>query len=246
MIRRVAWAYLLVLFIYRAPLVNAQPAPCTAKDGSGIVACVAATYPEKLVAGISVDARVKNMQFLRDRIIETARCAGLDVGLNLKRGGPSISNDFIAWRNGDVLEGVDIASGYDDATKPLKLMWHRYKKEESYGFPFYKAYGPVVCVGQPDPTPTPIPVPTPNADIEALKAQNAALLNRLEALETELRAFARVLHEEVAQANTRIDAEEMERVSRDTGLGQEIEELRSRPIPTGCSVQFGLRCRLVQ
>jgi hypothetical protein len=244
MIRRVAWAYLLVLFIYRAPLVNAQPAPCTAKDGSGIVACVAATYPEKLVAGISVDARVKNMQFLRDRIIETARCAGLDVGLNLKRGGPSISNDFIAWRNGDVLEGVDIASGYDDATKPLKLMWHRYKKEESYGFPFYKAYGPVVCVGQPDPTPTPIPEPpAPSVSvqwvidsIEALKVQVSGLNASIAAL----MARVDVLTVKSAEA----EAFDNKLQSAQDALQGEVRELQSRQIPTGCAVQFGLRCRL--
>lgn len=37
------------------------------------------------------------MQFLRDRLIEHATCKGLTVGLNLKRGGPDISNDFITF-----------------------------------------------------------------------------------------------------------------------------------------------------
>jgi hypothetical protein len=84
------------------------------------------------------------MNFLRDRMIEHAKCRGLDVGLNLKRGGPEISIDFVAWRNGGRLEGVDIASAYDDPKRRLNLMWHRYGPP-NYGHPFYKDFGPVNC-----------------------------------------------------------------------------------------------------
>ena len=31
------------------------------------------------------------MEFLRDRMIEHGKCKGLNLGLNLKRGGPTIS-----------------------------------------------------------------------------------------------------------------------------------------------------------
>jgi hypothetical protein len=118
----------------------AQPAPCTAKDGKGITTCVEQRYPERLVANVTLDVRTANAEFLRNRVIETARCAGLDVGLNLKRGGPSISIDFVAWKNGTVLEGVDIIGSWDDLSRRLSLGWHRYGAP-NYGFPTYKAYG---------------------------------------------------------------------------------------------------------
>jgi hypothetical protein len=55
-----------------------------------------------------------NMAFLRDRMIEAGKCGGLDLGWNLKRGGPDLSLDFLAERlNGEVL-GIDIAFDYDN------------------------------------------------------------------------------------------------------------------------------------
>ena len=36
------------------------------------------------------------MMFLRDRIIEAGKCGGLELGWNLKRGGPELSIDFMA------------------------------------------------------------------------------------------------------------------------------------------------------
>jgi hypothetical protein len=229
--KRTIRGYVFLLCIYYAPLVNAQPAPCTAKDGKGIVACVAAAYPEKLVAKVTLAQRTENMQFVRDRIIETARCATLNVGLNLKRGGPSISNDFIAWKNGTRLEGVDIASAYDDVSIPLKLQWHTYGPP-NYGFPTYKEYGPVNCVIAPVPPvvvpPAPPEPPPPAVDlgpilrqIEALQKQVADLLQRVAVQETTL--FN--LNEQVIRLNTT------------------VVEIGSRKIPSGCSVQF-LRCRL--
>ena len=51
-------------------------------------------------AGVSSATRRSNMEFLRDRIIEAGLCGGLDLGWNLKRGGPDISVDFLAERRG--------------------------------------------------------------------------------------------------------------------------------------------------
>jgi hypothetical protein len=50
---------------------------------------------------------------MRNRVIETGICAGMDIGLNLKRSGPSISVDAIVWRHGydDI---IDIGFAYDD------------------------------------------------------------------------------------------------------------------------------------
>lgn len=120
-----------------------NPNSCNSSAGKDIAECIEARYPAYLAARVSLDTRKRNMQFLRDRMIEHAKCKGLDVGHNLKRGGPEISNDFIAWKTGGRLEGVDIASGYDDTSTTLRLQWHTYGPPD-YGFPYYKFY-PHTC-----------------------------------------------------------------------------------------------------
>lgn len=136
---------------FRTPAASKPPAPsptptggggsCASNSGEQIVKCIAAKYPEKLVAGVSLDKRQENMMFLRDRIIEAGKCGGLDLGYNLKRGGPEISIDFLAERrNGQVL-GHDVAFDYDNTSTTLQLYWG------DGTFPFYKDYGPVNCGG---------------------------------------------------------------------------------------------------
>jgi hypothetical protein len=117
-----------------------NPNSCNSSAGSDIADCIAARYPSYRAARVSLSKRKSNMQFLRDRMIEHAKCRGLDVGQNLKRGGPEISNDFVAWKTNGRLEGVDIAAGYDDTSRVLRLMWHRYGPP-NFGFPHYKAFG---------------------------------------------------------------------------------------------------------
>lgn len=109
-----------------------SPKPTT---GQGIVECVESKYPEKLAAGVSTSQRISNMEFLRDRVIETGICSGMDIGWNLKRGGPTVSVDAIVWRHGfdDI---IDIGFAYDDTSRPLKLQWI------PVNAPFYKAYTP--------------------------------------------------------------------------------------------------------
>jgi hypothetical protein len=63
------------------------------------------------------------MAFLRDRIIENGKCGGLNLGWNLKRGGPEVSIDFLAWRRSDGDMGIDIGFDYDNTSTPLKLYW---------------------------------------------------------------------------------------------------------------------------
>jgi hypothetical protein len=121
-----------------------NPGACNSSKGSDIADCIASRYPSYRAARVSLERRKSNMQFLRDRMIEHAKCKGHDVGHNLKRGGPEISNDFIAWKTGGHVEGVDIAAGYDDTSQVLRLMWHTYGPP-NYGFPYYKNYGPVNC-----------------------------------------------------------------------------------------------------
>ena len=114
---------------------------CASSSGPAIIACISAKYPDRLAAGVSSGQRVANMEFLRDRIIEAGKCGGLNLGWNLKRGGPDISVDFLAWRRGDGDMGVDIGFDYDNTSTPLRLTW------AEAGFPntFYKAYGAVSC-----------------------------------------------------------------------------------------------------
>lgn len=107
---------------------------CASNNGTTIINCISAKYPEKLVAGVSLAQRQANMSFLRDRIIEAGRCGGLDLGWNLKRGGPEISIDFITERVGGQVRGHDIAFDYDNTSTPLKLYWG------DGDFPFYAAY----------------------------------------------------------------------------------------------------------
>jgi hypothetical protein len=119
---------------------------CNSSAGKDIAACIEARYPQYLAARVSLDRRKANMAFLRDRMIEHGKCRGLDLGLNLKRGGPSISYDFLVWRRpGHHDTGVDIARGYDDTGNRLSLGWLTYGADRNYGHPYYKAYGPVNC-----------------------------------------------------------------------------------------------------
>lgn len=122
---------------YRTPLAGTAPAPapspgsgstgspttCASKDGSAIVACIEATYPSYLAAGVSSSQREANMEFLRDRIIEAGICGGLDLAWNKKRGTGPHSIDALAWRTGSGDEVVDIGQAYDDTSRVLRLQW---------------------------------------------------------------------------------------------------------------------------
>ena len=100
-----------------------SPARVFPSNGPDLIADVAARFPERLAAGVSAEERADNMRFLRDRIIETGICGGMQLGWNLKRGGPEISNDFLAWHRDDGDMGVDIGFSYDDTSQPLRLQW---------------------------------------------------------------------------------------------------------------------------
>jgi hypothetical protein len=118
---------------FRTPLATApapSPAPgpggggsCASNNGPAIVACIEAKYPDRVVAGVSHNQRVANMEFLRDRIIEAGLCGGMDLAWNLKRGVGPRSTDAIAWRTGGRVEVVDIGVAFDDTSIPLRLSW---------------------------------------------------------------------------------------------------------------------------
>jgi hypothetical protein len=109
-----------------SPSPGPSPAPpgnCASNNGPAIVACISAKYPERRAPVGSLSQRQHNMEFLRDRIIEAGKCGGLDLGWNLKRGGPERSIDFLAWRRSDGEMGVDLGLDYDNHGTTLQLYW---------------------------------------------------------------------------------------------------------------------------
>jgi hypothetical protein len=102
--------------------------------GEEVVAFVSARYAAYLAPVGSLGERQANMAFLRDRMIEAGLCGGMDLGWNMKRGGPEISIDFLTHRVNGHVEGIDIGHDYDNHREPLKLTW-------SIGeFPYYRSY----------------------------------------------------------------------------------------------------------
>lgn len=141
---------------FRTPLPPPVDGPvlCASSAGAEIVKCVGKAYPKYLEAtekgDNSLERRKVNMAFIRDRVIETGICKGLDLARNLKRGGPEISYDFLVMRtNRDY--GVDIATGYDELKLPIRLKWQVFGAGENYGYPYYAKYPPVDCSNLADP-----------------------------------------------------------------------------------------------
>ena len=112
-----------------SPSPSPNPTPpggggsCALGNGPAIVNCIAAKYADKRRPVGSLGERQNNMIFLRDRIIEAGICSGLVYGHNLKRGGPELSIDVIAWQRPDGNMGVDIAFDYDNIGSTLQLTW---------------------------------------------------------------------------------------------------------------------------
>jgi hypothetical protein len=100
-----------------------NPGSCASDDGREIVRCISAKYPQYRRAGVSDSRRRSDMVFLRDRIIEAGICGGLNLGWNMKRGGPEKSVDFIAESRGGKVYGYDIARDYDNTSHELELTW---------------------------------------------------------------------------------------------------------------------------
>ena len=112
-----------------APTPTPTPTPpggggsCALGNGPAIVNCIANKFASYRRPVGSLSERQNNMMFLRDRIIEAGICSGLVYGHNLKRGGPELSIDVIAWQRPDGNMGVDIAFDYDNIGATLQLTW---------------------------------------------------------------------------------------------------------------------------
>jgi hypothetical protein len=122
-----------------APAPGPSPVPgdggggsCALPTGPQIIACISTKYASKRAPVGSLSQRQANMMFLRDRIIEAGKCAGRDYGWNLKRGGPELSIDVIAWKRPDGNMGVDIGFDYDNIGTELKLVWGEVDLNASY------------------------------------------------------------------------------------------------------------------
>jgi hypothetical protein len=92
------------------------------RNGDEVVAWAYRNYPDRLVP-TSGGQRRANMEFLRDRMIEAGLCGGMQLGWNMKRGGPEISVDFLTELVGGRWHGIDIAHDYDNGSISLKLTW---------------------------------------------------------------------------------------------------------------------------
>jgi len=125
------------------PTPTPTPTPgasCISNSGPAIVACISAKYPDKRAPVGSLAQRQANMEFLRDRIIEAGKCGGLNLGWNLKRGGPEISIDFLAWRRSDGDMGIDIGLDYDNIGTTLQLYWGEAGIPNTFWTPYPGSY----------------------------------------------------------------------------------------------------------
>jgi hypothetical protein len=113
------------------------------RNGEEVIAWAARNYPDRLAPVGSVDQRKHNMEFLRDRMIEAGLCGGMQLGWNMKRGGPEVSIDFLTELVNGRWHGIDIATDYDNHRARLRLNWHDTGPDN---FIFHRQYpGPLPC-----------------------------------------------------------------------------------------------------
>lgn len=143
-----AWSLTQSFFTPSAPAPGPSPSPSPSPapppsggwptNGEALAAWTEQRYPERLVATSSLDERQNNMAFLRDRMIEAGICGGMDLALNLKRGGPEISIDFLTHRKNGTWVGVDIGAASKVYNQPMRLQWMDVGPDGVYP----KAYSP--------------------------------------------------------------------------------------------------------
>jgi hypothetical protein len=93
-------------------------------NGEELIAYISQKYPDRLVPTGGYEARARNMEFVRDKMIDAGICGGMDLARNLKRGVGAVSADAIAWRpDGVTVEVVDIAASWDAWWETMHLQW---------------------------------------------------------------------------------------------------------------------------
>jgi hypothetical protein len=116
------------------------PAGAYPKTGPGVIQYVSDTYPDYRRPVGSLGERQANMEFLRDRVIETGICWGMQLAWNLKRGGPEKSLDYITQFKDGRWQGVDIGFDYDNTSTWLELTWGEHPDD---AYATYGGYGPM-------------------------------------------------------------------------------------------------------
>lgn len=130
------------------PVPSPSPAPGGGggpwpRNGAEVVAWAERNHPAQLAGGVSGDQRRHNMEFIRDRMIEAGLCGGMQLGWNMKRGGPEVSVDFLTELVNGRWNGIDIATDYDNAGARLRLKWQDTGPDN---FIFYRQYpGALPC-----------------------------------------------------------------------------------------------------
>ncbi len=113
------------------------------RNGAEVIAWAERNYASYLAPVGSLDQRKHNMEFLRDRMIEAGTCGGMQLGWNMKRGGPEVSIDFLTELVNGRWNGIDIATDYDNHGNRLRLSWHDTGPDN---FIFHRQYpGPLPC-----------------------------------------------------------------------------------------------------
>lgn len=113
------------------------------RNGAEVIAWAERNYPGQLAPVGSLDQRKHNMEFLRDRMIEAGLCGGMQLGWNMKRGGPEVSIDFLTELVNGRWHGIDVAVDYDNHGNRLRLSWHDTGPDN---FIFHRQYpGPLPC-----------------------------------------------------------------------------------------------------
>lgn len=141
------WSSTLSFTTVAAPVAPPDPDPETPTPGGsypatgkGVIDYVKAHYPSYLRPVSTLAQRQRNMEFLRDRVIERGLCVGMQLAWNLKRGGPELSRDYIAYRKSGTWIGVDIASDYDNIRSSLDLRWLERPSEDPHEARYTKSY----------------------------------------------------------------------------------------------------------
>jgi hypothetical protein len=113
------------------------------RNGAEVIAWAERNYPGQMAPVGSLDQRKHNMEFLRDRMIEAGLCGGMQLGWNMKRGGPEVSIDFLTELVNGRWHGIDIATDYDNHGNRLRLSWHDTGPDN---YIFHRQYpGPLPC-----------------------------------------------------------------------------------------------------
>jgi hypothetical protein len=139
-----AWAATQTFVTPEAPVVVITPTPTPGgawpTTGDEVVAFANANYADYLVAGVSSSQRQSNMIYIRDRMIEAGTCGGMTLAWNLKRGGPTISIDFLTYKKSGTWIGVDIAYDYDNTSSELHLQWAEAGTDNVYPSTYTNSY----------------------------------------------------------------------------------------------------------